>query len=84
MKTSEFTRSEIETAFATEMSKLAKEPVTARLYEDGDLFLFGSEIACLRLAHVNRSYETKVEYSKNLKTFYIAIYKRYNYHCLAN
>ena len=61
-------------AHAKEMSKIAKEEVSAHLYEDGDLFLFGSELACLRIAYANRHKETKVAYSDNLQTFYVAIY----------
>lgn len=65
---------QLEVGHAKEMSKIAKETVTAKLYENGDLFLFGSELACLRIAQANRQKETKVNYSENLKTFYVAIY----------
>jgi hypothetical protein len=64
----------LELEHSKEMSKIAKELVTARLYENEDLFLFGSELACLRIAQANKSKETKVAYSENLKTFYVAIY----------
>ena len=64
----------LESAHASEMSKIAKEPVTATLYENEDLYLFGSELGCLRIAQANRKNETKVAYSENLKTFYVAIY----------
>jgi len=64
----------LEAGHATEMSKIAKEPVTAKLYENEDLFLFGTELACLRIAQANRQKETKVAFSENLKTFYVAIY----------
>jgi len=64
----------LELGHAKEMSKIAKEPVTAKLYENQDLFLFGSELACLRISQANRNKETKVNYSENLKTFYVAIY----------
>ncbi len=64
----------LELGHATEMSKIAKQPVTAKLYDNEDLFIFGSEIACLRVAQAYKSKETKVAYSENLKTFYTAIY----------
>jgi hypothetical protein len=64
----------LEEGHAKEMSKIAKEPVSARLYENDDLYLFGSELACLRIAQANRHKETKVDYSSNLKTFFVAIY----------
>jgi hypothetical protein len=64
----------LELSLATEMSKIAKETVTAKLYENEDLFLFGSELGCLRIAQANRQKDTKVAYSENLKTFYVAIY----------
>lgn len=73
--TLEMTNEILETAHSKEMSKLAQEPVTARLYENGDLTLFGSEIACLRIANKNKHKETKVDYSTNLKTWFVAIYK---------
>jgi hypothetical protein len=63
---------ELELAHAKEMSKIAKEPVTAKLYENEDLILFGSEIACLRIAYKNK--EAILDYSPNLQTFYVAIY----------
>jgi hypothetical protein len=72
MKT--ITIEQLESGHSKEMSKIAKEPVTAKLYENGDLFLFGSELACLRIAQANRNKETKVAYSSNLATFYVAIY----------
>lgn len=74
MTTFTITTEELESGFAIEMSKIAKEPVTANLYENDDLYLFGSELACLRIAQANRNKETKVAYSENYKTFYIAIY----------
>lgn len=61
-------------AHATEMSKIAKEPVRAKLYENDDLYLFGSELGCLRIAQAHRKQETKVAYSENLQSFYVAIY----------
>jgi|APFre7841882793_1041355.scaffolds.fasta_scaffold133296_1 hypothetical protein len=64
----------LELEHSKEMSKIAKELVNARLYENEDLFLFGSELACLRIAQANRKKETKVAYSENLSTFYVAIY----------
>ena len=64
----------LEEGHAKEMSKIAKEPVFAQLYENDDLYLFGSELACLRIAQANRHKETKVDYSSNLKTFFVAIY----------
>ena len=74
MTTFTFTTEELETAFAIEKSKIAKEAVTAKLYDNEDLFLFGSELACLRIANSIKTKETKVNYSENLKTFYVAIY----------
>lgn len=65
---------ELELAIAIEFSKIAKESVTAQVYENEDLFLFGTELACLRIAQANRHKETRVAYSENLKTFYVAIY----------
>lgn len=64
----------LELEFAAEMSKIAKEIVTAQLYENEDLYLSGSELACLRIAQANKHKETKVAYSENLKTFFVAIY----------
>ena len=69
-----FTTEELELGYAKEMTIIAKEKVTTRLYENEDLYVFGSEIACLRIAQANKSKETKVAYSENLKTFYVAIY----------
>lgn len=63
----------IELGLAKEASKIAKETVTCRYYDNGDTTYFGSEIACLRIAQANRSKETTVEYSDNLNTFYVAI-----------
>lgn len=74
MTTLTISREKLELGHAKEMSKVAKEPVTARLYENEDLTLFGSELACLRIAQANRHKETKVAYSENLRTFYVAIY----------
>ena len=74
MTTFTITTKELEISFAIEMSKIAKEQVTAQLYENDDLFLFGSELACLRIAYANKEKETKIAYSENLKTFYVAIY----------
>lgn len=70
-----FTREHLQAGHAKEMSKIAKEKVEARLYEDGDLTLFGSEIAMLRIAYANRNRETKVMYSENLKTWFCSIYE---------
>ena len=50
----------LEIGHAKEMSKIAKEPVTAELYENEDLYLFGSELACLRIAQANRHKKTNV------------------------
>jgi len=74
MTTFTITTEELELGFAIEMSKIAKESVTANLYENDDLYLFGSELACLRIAQANRHKETRVAYSENQKTFYVAIY----------
>lgn len=74
MTTLLFPKEKLEAEHAKEMSKIAKEPVTARIYENEDLTLFGSELACLRIAQANRHKETKVAYSQNLRTFYVAIY----------
>ena len=74
MTTFTITTEELEIGHAIEMSKIAKEQVTARLYENDDLFLFGSELACLRIAYANKETETRVDYSENLKTFFVAIY----------
>jgi hypothetical protein len=65
---------ELELGHSKEMSRIAKEKVSAKLYENEDLFLFGSELGCLRIAQATRAKETKVSYSENLKTFYVAIY----------
>jgi hypothetical protein len=66
----------LEIGYEVIMGKIAKEQVTATLYENEDLFLFGSELACLRIAQSNicGKKERKVNYSENLKTFYVAIY----------
>ena len=74
MTTITITTEQLEAEHAKQMSKVAKQPVTATLYENGDLYLFGSELACLRIAQANRQKETRVNYSQNLKTFYVAIY----------
>ncbi len=74
MTTFTITTEELEIAHAIEMSKIAKEQVTAQLYENEDLFLFGSKLACLRIAYANKQMETHVAYSENLKTFFVAIY----------
>jgi hypothetical protein len=74
MTTFTITTEELELGFAIEMSKIAKEQVTANLYENEDLYLFGTELACLRIAYANKHKETRVSYSENLKTFYVAIY----------
>jgi hypothetical protein len=74
MNTANFPIAKLEAAFATEMSKVAKEVVTATLYENEDLILFGSELACLRIAQANKKKETRVAYSVNLQTYYVAIY----------
>ena len=67
-------REKLELGHAKEMSKIAKETVSAKLYENDDLVLFGTELACLRIANANKHKETNVNYSENLKTFYVAIY----------
>jgi hypothetical protein len=74
MTTFTISNEKLELAHAKEMSKIAKETVTARLYENKDLVLMGSEIACLRIAQANRNKQTNVGYSENLNTFYVAIY----------
>lgn len=74
MQATTISNDELELAHAKEMSRIAKETVTARLYENGDLFLFGSELACLRIAQANRQIENKVAYSQGLKCFYVALY----------
>jgi tRNA(Leu) C34 or U34 (ribose-2'-O)-methylase TrmL len=71
----QFTTEQLENEFAIEMSKIAKQNVTARLYDNEDIFLFGSELACLRIANSYKHKETKVSYSENLKTYYVTIYK---------
>lgn len=74
MTTLGITLETLELSHAMEMSKIAKEQVTARLYENEDLSLFGSELACLRIAQANKHKETRVGFSKNLNTFYVTIY----------
>jgi hypothetical protein len=74
MKNLTFTLEELALGHAKEMSKIAKENVTAQLYENDDLYVFGSELACLRIAYFYKAKETNVKYSENLKTFYVAIY----------
>ncbi len=71
----EIAKQELEIAHAKELSKLAKETVTAKLFDNSDLYLFGSELACYKLAYIFKNKQTRVEYSENLKTFYVAIYK---------
>jgi hypothetical protein len=61
-------------AHAKEMSKIASEEVECKLFENSDLYIFGSELACLRIMYANRHKETKVAYSDNLQTFFVAIY----------
>ncbi len=63
----------LEIGHAKEMSKIAKEPVTAELYENEDLYLFGSELACLRIAQANRHKKTNVGVA-NIGGYYVAIY----------
>jgi hypothetical protein len=72
--TTTISREKLELVHAKEMSKIAKETVSARLYENDDIVLFGTELACLRIANANKHKETNVKYSENLKTFYVAIY----------
>ena len=74
MTNTTFTLEELALGHAKEMSKIAKEKVTAQLYENDDLYVFGSELACLRIAYFYKAKETNVKYSENLKTFYVAIY----------
>ena len=74
MTTFKISTLELEAGHAYEMSKIAKEVVTAKLYENDDLFLFGSELACFRIAYYHKLHETKVAYSEPLKSFYVAIY----------
>jgi len=67
----------IERALATEMTKIAKEPVTVSYEEDQTFYCFGSELACHRIAyHHSHNYNKKVrvQYSENLKTFFAGIY----------
>jgi hypothetical protein len=65
----------LELELAKEMSKISKENVNVRLFDNEDLFVFGSELGCLRIANNYKSYETKIGYSQNYKSFYLAIRK---------
>ena len=75
MTTYNLTTEQLENEFAIEFSKIAKQNVTAKLFDNEDLFLFGSELACLRIANAFKHKETKVSYSENLNTYCVAIYK---------
>lgn len=60
-----------------EYSDIAKEPVTIE-FRDNDIFVYGSELACLRLYykfHTPNLNGTHVRYSENLKTWYFVKYK---------
>lgn len=77
MATASITIESLEIAFSSELSKIAKEKVTAQIF-DKDLFVFASELACLRIANSIKSKETNVAYSENRKTYYVAIYSYIN------
>ena len=55
---------------ASQFSPIAKEQVTAE-FVGGSLYIFGSEIACLRLSiHYRHHPKARAEYSENLKTWF--------------
>jgi len=56
-----------------EWSELAGEPVAVERI-GGHYYAFGSELACLRLAHRFRSFNVK--YSENTKTWYFCNERR--------
>ena len=71
------TKEKLELAHAKEMSKIAKEPLTAQLFENGDLFLFGSELGVLRIAYKYAKHqhnETNVGFSTPKGCYYVALY----------
>ena len=58
-------------------SKIAGEAVKIEMdFLGGDILAFGSELACLRLGHKFKGAPCKVNYSKNLKTWYFILYAK--------
>jgi hypothetical protein len=52
-----------------EYSRIAQEPITVE-FIGGWFYIFGSELACLRIFYKQRQCKTaKVEYSQNLSTW---------------
>lgn len=66
---------EFNESMADELKKISKEPVICDLKDRSDLFVYGNELACLRIAYKYRKYnDINLAYSSNLKTWYLAIY----------
>lgn len=56
-----------------EVELITKEPVNVELIRD-TYYVWGSELACLRLFHAYRkSVNVNFDYSENLKSFYFSI-----------
>jgi len=64
----------LQQGFAFEMSLVAKQTVTAKLFENGDLCLFGTEIACLRIAYKYKNIDSKTKYHKQLDTWIVVFF----------
>lgn len=62
-------------------SALSGESVTVEVMGD-DLYIFGSELACLRLAYQYRQTPDliRAQYSENLRTWYFALYRKFSGH----
>jgi len=57
------------------MGKIAKETLSAKLFNDGDLLLFGTELGCLRVAYKYKDYyKSNVEYSKERGSWCVILY----------
>lgn len=69
------TKEILEEAHAKEMSVIAKEKVNAKLYENGDLYILGSEIACLRIAYKwSSAKKVNVNICDDKSTWYVVLY----------
>lgn len=64
---------ELEALHKAEMSKIAKQTVAVQIFDDSDLFVFSSELLCLRIAYYFNGRELKVGKTSE-GSWYIALY----------